>query len=449
MVRFRESAVVRAILDAPGRSDSQFRENAAAAIFRNWNFARAADGHYAMTNTLPQVTIANEALQAAPWWRREPYALFFPLGILLSWAGVGRWLTFALSGTNEDYLAVYIFHGMAQIQGFLLCFAMGFLFTMIPRRTGTSPPSNLEIGVGLAAPVATVAAAWAQSWALSQIGWLAACVLLIAFVVRRFVSTRARRRPPVSFVWIPVALLLGLAGSVVTGAGGALGGRWMALHDLGQQLVFQGVFVSLVLGVGSLALPMMTRGVAPADAGTSRRDAIVLLLHLSAAALLVASFFLQRVSVGWGCGLRAAVIAAELTFGMELWRLPTLEGWNRWLIWISAWCLPAGFALAAMFPGYYQAGLHISFLGGFAMLTLAVSTHVVLGHGDRSDLLNGNPWPVAAIGVLMVAAMFSRAAMTMQPLHRNAWMATAAVDFLAATVVWGLFLGPVIWKRIR
>lgn len=396
------------------------------------------------------VTVENDALKAAPLWRREPYVVLFPLGIILSWAGVGRWLDFALAGRHSDYLAIYIFHGMTQIQGFLLCFAIGFLFTMIPRRTGTHPPSVLEMLVAIVAPVSTVVAAWAQQWSLSQVGWIVSCVMLVAFVVRRFVSSTARRRPPTSFVWIPVALVLGLVGSALTGARGSLGDEWAWLHNLGQTLVLQGVFLALVLGVGGLALPMMTRGQAPTDAALTKRDVAAMAGHLLAAALLVVSFLVQhRVSVAWGCGLRAVVVASVLLAGPELWRFPSIAGWNRRVVWFSAWMLPVGFAAAAVFPSYYQAGLHVAFIGGFAMLTLAVSTHVVLGHGGRSDLVNGTPWQVGAIALFLVAATAARVAMTVLPMHRDAWMATAAVFFLAATLVWVGFLVPLIAGQLR
>jgi len=396
------------------------------------------------------VVTENAAMKSAPFWRREPYAVFFPLGILLSWAGVGRWIEFVLSGRSEDYVAVYIFHSMTQIEGFLLSFALGFLFTMIPRRSGTWPPSVIEMAIGIAAPLATAVAAANGQWALSQAGWMAACVLLVQFVVRRFASAAARRRPPASFVWIPVALLLGLAGSVMTGVGGALGASWMWLHNLGQQFVLQGVFIALVLGVGGLALPLMTRGVAPPDASLSPRDLRGIFGHVLAAVLVVASFFVQlNVSVRAGCALRAAVIAAVLVLGAELWRLPTRAGLNRRVIWLAAWCLPAGFAFASIYPQYYQAGIHISFISGFAMLTLGVSTHVILGHGDRSDLLNGQPWQVAAILGLMIAATVCRVATTVDMVHRNAWMVTAAMFFLAATGVWTVLLVPVLRTRAK
>ena len=53
------------------------------------------------------------------WWRTEPYRVFFPLGWLIAWSGIGHWLLLALSidGSYRN-----IFHAMAQVQGFLTCF---------------------------------------------------------------------------------------------------------------------------------------------------------------------------------------------------------------------------------------------------------------------------------------------------------------------------------------
>ena len=82
---------------------------------------------------------------------------------------------------------------------------------------------------------------------------------------------------------------------------------------------------------------------------------------------------------------------------------------------------------------------------GYMLAT--ANMHVILGHGDRSDLINGQPWQVGTIALLMVAATLCRVAMTMQPMHRNAWMATASFFFLSATVVWALFLVPVLLRR--
>ncbi len=81
-------------------------------------------------------------LAAAPVWRRQPYRVFFPLGLLLAWCGVVHWLLHGL-GVLPDYRPV--FHAITQIQGFMMCFAVGFLLTAIPRRTGTAPPASWQV----------------------------------------------------------------------------------------------------------------------------------------------------------------------------------------------------------------------------------------------------------------------------------------------------------------
>jgi hypothetical protein len=35
-------------------------------------------------------------------WRREPFRVFFPLAIVLGWAGVGQWLLYA-TGVSTTY----------------------------------------------------------------------------------------------------------------------------------------------------------------------------------------------------------------------------------------------------------------------------------------------------------------------------------------------------------
>lgn len=391
------------------------------------------------------LTTETDALSAAPLWRREPYRLFFPLGVALAWAGISHWWLHA-----TGFLPVYrpVFHAMTQIQGFMTCFAVGFLFTMIPRRTGSRPPEIWEIGIGLLAPPLTVIAAWNQRWALAQICWLVLAATLIAFAVRRFVGSSSGRKPPNAFVWIPLALLMGIAGSIISTTYGSLGPGYDWLHTFGRGLVLQGMFIGFILGVGSLALPLMTRGEAPPDAAASRGDRRARLANIVGAALLVASFWIEATySLRGGMLLRAAVILVAFTFNVELWRRPTREGWNARAIWLAAWMVPLGYLSAALFPEHYRAGLHFTFIGGFALLALMVSTQVTLGHGGHPDLLRGKPWQVPAITVLMLAAVIPRAAMEFDPQRFFLWMEVAAVLFLAATATWAAFLLPKLFGR--
>lgn len=395
-------------------------------------------------NNLPITEI--DLLTQAQWYRREPYLLLFPLGILLAWAGVGHWLLFSL-GMSHTFDP--IFHAMTQVQGFLMAFAAGFLLTMIPRRTGTRPPATWEVAVGALSPLTTTIAAWYQQWHLAQAAWLVLALTLIAFAVERFTHASARRRPPNGFVWIPLAFASGIVGSLLTGAGAMVGGDWFWLHTVGRGLVLQGMFVGLVLGVGGLAFPLMTRGVAPADGCSTARDRRIMASHACGAAVLFLSFWLEAMGgLRAALSLRCAVVSLVLVYSTELWRLPDQAGLNRWLIWIAGWMLPTGYLLAAITPERATAGLHVVFIGGFALLALAVATQVTLGHrGYRSSML-GRPWPVAVTGLLIGVTLVARVAMQFDPTRYLPWMTLASGCFLLATGVWLLFLAPkMLWQN--
>lgn len=384
---------------------------------------------------VPSRTFANP--EAHPL-QREPFRLFFPLGVGLAWAGVGHWLLHAL-GVLPDFKPV--FHAMTQIQGFLSCFAIGFLFTMIPRRTETEPPSPLHLACAAVGPCLTTVAAWADRWIVAQMGWLLTAGTLLTFLIARLRAAKNRRRPPNSFVWLPVAMLMGLGGAVLAGYGAATG-AWN-LHHLGQTLVLQGMFVALVLGVGGLAIPLMTRGERPPDGSTTPKDLWARAAHLSAATILVFSFWLEsRGSTSPAYVLRGAVVLLTLVLGPELHRPPSRPGSVRRLIWIAAWFVPLGFFAAAGFSEYPKAGLHVTFIGGLAMLTLAVSTLVTLAHGADEALTTSSPGVVKVIGLGCLLALLGRVAMEYDRDRYFLWMGVAAACFLGATFAWAAYVLP-------
>jgi uncharacterized protein involved in response to NO len=159
--------------------------------------------------------------------------------------------------------------------------------------------------------------------------------------------------------------------------------------------------------------------------------------------VLLASFFVQYAySIRVGLALRGAVVLAVLMLSAELWRAPTTPGLNRRVLWTAAWMLPLGYFLAAVYPAAFKAGLHVAFIGGFALMTLAVSTQVTLGHGGYSDLVTGWPWQIATIATLVGAAVVPRALMDLDPPRFYTWMALASALFLSGLLVWALFLIP-------
>ncbi len=369
--------------------------------------------------------------------RREPYKLFFPLGVLLAWAGLFHWILFA-TGRSLEFRSV--FHSIAQIQGFMMCFGVGFLLTAIPRRTGTEPPSTAMLVVGSAAPVATTIAAYYERFDVSQMPWLVLVLMLIGFAVRRFRSSTAKRRPPNSFVWVPIAFLMGFAGIVLFSLYGALG-LSRSVHDLAQVLVLQGIFLGLVLGVGGMVIPLITCGDAPPDADTGNTRAKI--LHLCAAALLVGTFFIETYDEPRAAyALRGAIVLAVLLAQSKIYRLPRRTGAHRWLVWLSAWAIPIGYTLAAIVPSSPQPGLHTVFIAGFGLMALAVGLHVSLAHGGHDQLVFGHPWQVYVMGACVVAACAMRALVSLDPANLQTWLGWASGTFLVGTIAW-------VWLALR
>lgn len=365
--------------------------------------------------------------------RREPFRLLFPLGIALAWAGVFHWLLLGL-GVIDSYHS--IFHSMAQVQGFLTCFVTGFLFTMIPRRTGTAPAARWELALAVVAPIATTLAAWEEHWALAQFCWLALVAAIVSFALRRF---RAAARAPIpnSFVWIPGSLLLGVLGSVLAAVGAARGPGSMWIHDLGRAIVLQGMLAGMILGVGGMLFPMLTRGV-PAVVVPSVRAKLG---HLFALTLFCASFWLEvAVDLRAGLILRAAVIASVLVVSGGVLHPPTRPEIHRRLVWIAAWALVLGPALQAAFPGYRRAAMHVTFIGGFALMALAVSIHVFLEHGARARVAPRRA--LLAFAVMLGTALTCRGLMDVDPAHFRVWTTGASASFLAAALVWAAIVTP-------
>jgi uncharacterized protein involved in response to NO len=374
-------------------------------------------------------------LLSTPLWRREPYRILFPLGALLSWAAVSHWLLLALRVT-DTYLS--IFHAMAQVQGFLTCYAVGFLFTFIPRRTGTLPPAAWQMAVAIAAPLLTSALALAERWAASQVPWIILLLVVVGFAARRARSAAGARRGAPSFVWVPLTLVIALFATFMTGAAAAAGGEMMWVHDLGRAVLLQGMFTGLALGIGSMLIPVVTRGESPPELGPEQARRAKA-WHLASAAVFFAAFWVEAaLSVSLGFALRAASTAAVLWFGARAWRRPTLPGLHRWLVLIAVWCIPLGNALVAALPEYRQAGLHVLFIGGFALLTLTVSAHVALTHGGWGDLLRGRPPPAIAMAALLAVAVVARMLVVFDQTHFYVWLGIAASAFLGATLAWAM-----------
>jgi uncharacterized protein involved in response to NO len=376
-------------------------------------------------------------------WRAEPFRLFFPLGVLLAWVGIGHWLLYAIGATATYSCQL---HGLVQFQGFMMAFAFGFLWTAIPRRTGTEAASPFELGLAASGLGLTTVAAVLEVWWLAETTYGALIVLLLLFAIRRFVTPGARRRPPAAFVLIPLGAFHGLLGALlILVSTSPAGPAWTM--GLGKLLVEQGVFLCFALGAGALVLPLIGGTPPPADLGSTPAEGRKALAYAAAGCGIFASLVIEH--GGWertGALLRAAIVALCLTAGAGAWRPPGKPGLHRRLVWVAVWLMPVGLAVSGLWPSYRVPALHILFIGGFSLLAFSVATHVALSHLNLEQLATGRPPAVTALGATFLCALLARVAADASETY-FAHLGWAAGMWLAGSAIWLAFLGPRLFRR--
>jgi uncharacterized protein involved in response to NO len=372
-------------------------------------------------------------------WRREPFRVFFPLGVGLAWVGIGHWVAYAAGWIGTYSCAA---HGLAQIQGFLLAFALGFLLTAIPRRTASAPASATGVVAAPLALVVSTAAAFLDRWWLAEGTTVAVLLGVVGFARRRFVAGGGGRRPPAAFVLLPLGLACAMGGAVLVAWGATAGGP-VGAFALGRLLVTQGAFFCLVMGAGALVLPLMSGGTPPPDLGTSPRVA------QAAAAYVVAGLAVVATLVAEASGsdrvapvVRGLVVAATLARGAGLRSPLAVQGTNRRVARLAAWLVPVGPVVAGLVPDYRVPALHLTFIGGFGLLAISVGTHVTASHCEGLPAIRDGRATIVRVvaGAVLLAAVGRVIADATGTYFEH--LAAAALLWIAATSLWVARLLP-------
>jgi len=240
------------------------------------------------------------------WLAAEPFRVFFASGTLWAIAGVSLWPLF-YAGQIGYYPAVV--HARIMIEGFGGAFVTGFLGTAGPRMAGAPKLSLLELLWLFVLHQASgichlnLHLFWGDVFFIALLS-----SLLLSLVIR---MVRFRHEP------LPPQMLLALTGLACGIAGAALMLAPATLSDpprfrLASLLIYQGLLLPPVLGIGSFLFPRMLGGNF-GEPQTSAQERAKLLRASGASALLVSSFFLEA----WdnavaGSGLRAFVAFAYL-----------------------------------------------------------------------------------------------------------------------------------------
>jgi uncharacterized protein involved in response to NO len=237
-----------------------------------------------------------------------------------------------------------------------------------------------------------------------------------------------------------MALMCNVVGAALLAWGAEAGAGWSA--SAGRLLIEQGLFLCLVMGAGALVLPLMAGEPPPPDLGSSPAIARHAAAYAGAGLVVVASLAAEAAGSEQVAPLvRAAVVASTLAIGAGVWRRPVRPGWNRRVAWLAVWLVPTGIALSGLLPDYRVPALHVTFIGGFALLALAVATHVTAAHLDLATLRDGRSGLVATVAVTSLLAMAARFIADATHTYFEHLVAAGAI-WIAGTGCWMVALLP-------
>lgn len=370
-------------------------------------------------------------------WRmvlEEPYRVFFPLGMLAGIWGVLMWPMF-YAGWLEFYPGEA--HTRMMIGGFMGAFVLGFLGTAFPRLAGNRSWFGLEFLVILALWLTHVAN---QAAGHVRTGDMVFCVMLLALftgMAGRWIFGH-RDTPPPGFL-LAFAGIIGAA--TASGFLAAQPSPTLVQWNLARLWLFQGFLLLPLMGIGPYVLPRFFGESSSHSfddsphppAGWWRKAGAALAVLV----LVAASFGIEAAGhARAGQLLRAALILGWFALETPAFRrvkLATTPGTAvRWAFASMA----TGCASAAIWPLARVGSLHLFFVSGLGLVTMAVGTRVILGHAGRHDLLGGKiVWLRWVIGLAILAAT-TRMSSDFLPNVRVSHHIYAAWTWVIAAVVW-------------
>ncbi len=382
----------------------------------------------------------------------EPYRLLFPMGIMLALLGIGVWIPFYFWPTSFPYPGQG--HSVIQIQGFLLCFILGFLTTMLPKVLGVRPLRLLQFLIFPIGLILLSVCAWFR-FQPAQIAVQGIHLVLIgnflAFILRRWPQRKSS--PPSSFVFIPMAIFADILGTAFK--------LWLLTHTTESWMIkaaallqFQAFPLLLILGIGGFLLPKLF-GNAVVDPQTLRNQPrSPIFIPLTMGGFFLFSFALEAYSsigkntqlLQLGFLLRTVVWLWFTLVQLRLFSIPGKLPAYLAAVRISLMSMGLGMAMPIFLPAYLIAWEHIIFISGFLWLTLSVAARVLSAHGGRLELLNQHRKKSIGYGILIFMGLASRVSTDIWTRGHWLHLACAAGFVLSAIGIWGrIYLPMLIW----
>lgn len=300
---------------------------------------------------------------------KEPYRLFFPIGVVSSIFSIMLWIFF-----QREIIEFYpkVSHGNIMFFVSLWSFVVGFLMTAIPRMTGSKFATRTELFLAIFLLLVQMLLNTLNLVWFSVVIFFMQVVMLLCFLILRFLQKRII--PFEGFVFFPFAFL-----QVFLGLYYGLNEQYSLLHTYAGEAFL----LNLIVGIGSRLIPVLSRlpgAISPHMQQGVTRMKPYLFFALNLNVGLVLQFYFVEMANLWIIGTLILIYIYNLkifkkTTSFTLLGLGLKVGLLFFLL---------GYLVRIVDVSQVAAANHLLYVGGILLITLMVATRVGLAHSGQS-----------------------------------------------------------------
>ncbi len=378
----------------------------------------------------------------------EPYPFFFTLGWLFGIVGVIFW-PLLIYGAISFYPKEM--HADLMTSAFLLFYSAGFLMTAIPQFTGTYGLTQGEcLGVSMAT-LLTLGTGFLQNRLFFHMTLTFNLLLLFLFCARRLKGMTVTPPPPFVFA------LTGLLVAILSGVGMSLHeatGSFVLWNLMGKNFIYNGFQLMLILGVGLFLIPNLLghptcvpginlKPLYSQNMMTAFIKKIPTPLWILMGLFLFSCFLETDETLPWtkpvGRSLQVLIFTFVSFKSWQIYLLPKHRSTLTIGLWVSCWLLLIGLILPILFPHLEIHLKHLTYIGGYGLMTLMISTRVMLAHGGQDmSLEKRSRWLIAALGFILLAATTRTIARLMPEAIYLHHLNYAACSWIIGLICWAM-----------
>ncbi len=364
--------------------------------------------------------------------RREPFRVFFPLGIFASVAGVALWpLVYA------GWLGFYPgeAHARIMVEGFVGAFAVGFLGTAFPKMIESPPLTRFEIAILV---LTTLGCAIAHACGETVVGdacflatWL---LVLVSLVVR--MKCFGKDLPPPGFVLVGLGILAGIAGTIMLLIE-KVSAPSMFQFTLSRLFLYEGFLLGPIIGIGGFLFPRFLHPLECPHHHHQKSWKWRALAGLIVGFLVLGTYITQALGFVMGSPIvRAVIVTGYLFSQVALFRRESSTGSLVTMLRMAILCLLLGILLSGVSVIFQTAVKHLLFIGGYGLLVLTIASRVTWGHSGNIKFTRGKQWSLRWVLSFVILAMATRVVADFIPAIRVSHHIYAALCWIIAAGIW-------------